>query len=126
MVSEKFVTKAILDASFALHSDLGPGLLEKVYQRILETELIDKGFEVRRQVPIPIKYRNLEFDEGFRADLIVENMVHVELKASETNHPIYYGQLVSYLKLSSIRFGLLLNFGSEHLKDGIKRVVNGY
>src|SRR5271157_1862116 len=126
MVSEKIVTKAILDASFLVHSDLGPGLLEKVYQRILEAELIDKGFDVRRQVPIPIKYKNLEFDEGFRADLIVENIVLVELKASETNHPVYYRQPVSYLKLSSIRFGLLLNFGSEHLKDGIKRVVNGY
>jgi len=70
-------------------------------------ELIDKGFDVRRQVPIPIKYKNLEFDEGFRADLIVENIVLVELKASETNHPVYYRQPVSYLKLSSIRFGLL-------------------
>jgi len=126
MISESVITRAILDASFSVHSDLGPGLLEKVYERILEAELIDKGFGVRGQVPIPIKYKNLEFDEAFRADLIVENKVLVELKASETNHPVYYRQLISYLKLTSMRFGLLMNFGSEHLKDGIKRVVNGY
>jgi GxxExxY protein len=126
MISEKAISKAVLDASFPIHSDLGPGLLEKVYERVLEAELIEKGFEVRRQVPISIKYKNLEFDEAFRADLIVENKVLVELKASETNHPVYYRQLVSYLKLSSMRYGLLMNFGSEHLKDGIKRVVNGY
>ena len=82
-------------------------------------------------MPIPIKYKNLEFDEAFRADLIVENKVLenkvlVELKASETNHPVYYRQLFSYLKLTSMRFGLLMNFGSEHLKDGIKRVANGH
>lgn len=126
MISEKAISKAVLDASFPIHSDLGPGLLEKVYERVLEAELIEKGFEVRRQVPISIKYKNLEFDEAFRADLIVENKVLVELKASETNHPVYYRQLVSYLKLSSMRYGLLMNFGSEHLRDGIKRVVNGY
>jgi GxxExxY protein len=126
MISEKAISKAVLDASFPIHSDLGPGLLEKVYERVLEAELVEKGFEVRRQVPISIKYKNLEFDEAFRADLIVENKVLVELKASETNHPVYYRQLVSYLKLSSMRYGLLMNFGSEHLKDGIKRVVNGY
>jgi GxxExxY protein len=126
MISEKAISKAVLDASFPIHSDLGPGLLEKVYERVLEAELVEKGFEVRRQVPISIKYKNLEFDEAFRADLIVENKVLVELKASEANHPVYYRQLVSYLKLSSMRYGLLMNFGSEHLKDGIKRVVNGY
>jgi GxxExxY protein len=126
MISENVITRAILDTSFTVHSDLGPGLLESVYERILEAELIDKGFDVRRQVPIPIKYKNLEFDEAFRADLIVENKVLVELKASETNHPVYYRQLFSYLKLTSMRFGLLMNFGSEHLKDGIKRVANGY
>jgi len=126
MISEKAISKAVLDASFPIHSDLGPGLLEKVYERVLQAELIDKGFDVRRQVPIPIKYRNLEFDEAFRADLIVENMMLIELKASETNHPVYYRHAVSYLKLASMRFGLLINFGSEHLKDGIKRVVNGY
>ena len=126
MISENVITRAILDTSFTVHSDLGPGLLESVYERILEAELIDKGFDVRRQVPIPIKYKNLEFDEAFRADLIVENMMLIELKASETNHPVYYRQAVSYLKLASMRFGLLINFGSEHLKDGIKRVVNGY
>ena len=128
MISEKAISKAVLDASFPIHSDLGPGLLEKVYERVLdlEAELVEKGFEVRRQVPISIKYKNLEFDEAFRADLIVENKVLVELKASEANHPVYYRQLVSYLKLSSMRYGLLMNFGSEHLRDGIKRVVNGY
>jgi GxxExxY protein len=126
MISENVITRAILDTSFTVHSDLGPGLLESVYERILEAELIDKGFDVRRQVPIPIKYKNLEFDEAFRADLIVENKVLVELKASETNRPVYYRQLFSYLKLTSMRFGLLMNFGSEHLKDGIKRVANGY
>src|SRR3984893_18959403 len=124
MISKKAISKAVLDASFPIHSDLGPGLVEKVYERVLQAELIDKGFDVRRQVPIPIKYKNLEFDEAFRADLIVENKVLVELKASETNRPVYYRQLFSYLKLTSMRFGLLMNFGSEHLKDGIKRVAN--
>jgi GxxExxY protein len=126
MVSERVIIRAILDLSFTIHSELGPGLLEKAYERVLEADLVDKGFDVRRQVPIPIKYKSLEFDEGFRADLVVENTVLVELKASEENHEVYYRQIVSYLKLSSLRFGLLINFGSEHLKDGIKRVVNGY
>jgi len=126
MISEKTLSKAVLDASFPIHSDLGPGLLERVYERILEAELIEKGFNVRRQVPIPIKYKNLEFDEAFRADRIVEDRMLIELKASETNHPVYYRQALSYLKLSRMRFGLLINFGAEHLKDGIKRVVNGY
>ena len=126
MISEKALSKAVLDASFPIHSDLGPGLLEKVYERILEAELIQKGFHVRRQVPIPITYKNLEFDEAFRADLLVEDKLLIELKASEANHPVHYRQVVSYLKLSRMRFGLLINFGSEHLKDGIRRVVNGY
>src|SRR6516162_65633 len=126
MISEKALSKAVLDASFPIHSDLGPGLLEKVYERILEAELIQKGFHVRRQVPIPITYKNLEFDEAFRADLLVEDKLLIELKASEANHPVYYRQVVSYLKLSRMRFGLLINFGSEHLKDGIRRVANTY
>jgi GxxExxY protein len=125
MFHENCITKAILDSAFQMHSDLGPGLLETVYERILKAELIRHGHRVRNQVPIQINYNGLTIEEGFRADLIVDEIVLVELKATEANHPVYYRQLLSYLKLSSMRWALLINFGSEHLKNGIKRVLNG-
>jgi GxxExxY protein len=124
MQRENMITKAVLDLSFPIHSALGPGLLEKVYERILVAELQALGFAVKNQVPITIKYKNLVIEEAFKADIIVEDIVLLELKASEVNHPVYHRQLLSYLKLSSIECGLLINFGSEHLKDGIKRMVN--
>jgi GxxExxY protein len=123
MRREKIITKAVLDLSFPIHSALGPGLLEKVYQRILVAELQAQGFGVKNQVPVSIKYKELVIDDAFKADVIIDDIVLLELKASEENHPVYYRQLFSYMKPASIGCGLLINFGSEHLKDGIKCIV---
>jgi GxxExxY protein len=119
------ITRQIVDAAYKLHSELGPGLLETVYEVALAHELQKRGLRVRRQVPIPILYDGLHFDEGFRADLLVEETVLVELKSVEKNHPVHPKQLRTHLVLAKLQLGLVLNFGLEYLKDGITRVVNG-
>jgi GxxExxY protein len=124
-MNENMVAKAIVDAAFKVHKSLGPGLLESVYERVLAYELEGRGLHVRRQVPIPIVYESITFDEGFRADLIVEDKVIVELKSVEIIAPVHKKQLLTYLRLSDKRLGLLVNFGSEFIRDGITRVVNG-
>lgn len=124
-MDENEVSKAVLDAAFRIHTKLGPGLLESVYESVLAYELTKSGCSVRRQVPIPIHYDELVFEEGFRADLIVGESVIVELKSVETLAPVHFKQVLTQLRLSGKRLGLLINFGEIHLKDGIKRVVNG-
>lgn len=119
------ITKQIVDAAYHLHTALGPGLLETVYEVALAHELQKRGLRVRRQAPIPIQYAGLKFDEGFRADLLVEDCVLVELKSVEKNHPIHPKQLRTHLVLAGLQLGLVLNFGLERIKDGITRVVNG-
>jgi len=118
------VTAAIVDAAMQIHRELGPGLLESVYQRILAYELRQRGLHVEIEVPIPVVWRNIRFDIGFRADLVVERMVMVELKSIEAIAPVHKKKLLTYVRLADIRVGLLINFGCELLKEGIVRVVN--
>ena len=119
------ITRQIVDAAFRIHVALGPGLLETVYEVALAHELQKRGLRVRRQVPIPIEYDGLKFDEGFRADLLVEERVIVELKSVEKNHPVHAKQLRTHLVLARLQLGLVLNFGLELMRDGITRIVNG-
>jgi len=118
------VTGAIVDASVHLHRDLGPGLLESVYEAVLARELEERGFQVERQKPIGFAYHGLVFEEGFRADLLVENRVLVELKSLERLLPVHSKQLLTYLKLTNLRVGLLINFGAATLLEGLHRIVN--
>lgn len=122
---ENEISSAIVDAAVNIHRDLGPGLLETVYEVILSHELVQRGLTVQRQLPIPIKYRNIRFDEGFRADLIVNNLVIVELKSVESVTNAHRKQLQTYLRLTDLKLGLLLNFGAPLMKEGIVRAVNG-
>lgn len=118
------VSRIIVDCGFQLHKDLGPGLLESVYEVVLGKMLKTEGLSVRRQVPVPIVFRELHFDEGFRADLLVEDVL-VELKSVETLAPVHAKQVLTYLRLLDLPLGLLINFGAATFKEGIKRIVNG-
>jgi GxxExxY protein len=124
-MNENDLSKVILDAAFRIHTKLGPGLLESFYEAVLAYELNKRGVAVRRQVPIPIRYEELVFEEGFRADLLVEDKVIVELKSVEQFAPVHGKQVLTQLRLSGRRLGLLINFGEIHLKNGIERVANG-
>jgi len=123
-MNENEIGTEILKSAIDIHRDLGPGLLESVYEVILEQELKRKGFEVNRQVAIPIRYKGLIFEEGFRADLIVEKQVLVELKSIESVSRVHAKQVLTYLKLLDIRLGYLMNFGAELMKNGVTRLVN--
>ena len=118
------VSGEIVDAAVRLHTKLGPGLLESVYEVLLAHELRKRGLKVERQKPVPIEFEGTHFDEGFRADLIVEESVVVELKSIETLAPVHAKQLLTYLRLLDCRLGLLINFGAPVLRDGIRRIVN--
>jgi GxxExxY protein len=122
---ENEIAKAVMDAAFEIHRTLGPGLLESVYEAILARKLEKKGLSVERQVPISITFEDMTFDEGFRADLVVERKVIVELKSVERLQPVQSKQLLTYLRLTGFRLGLLINFGEHLLKDGFKRITNG-
>jgi GxxExxY protein len=123
-MTENQIGKRILDLAFEIHTELGLGLLETVYEVILAHELRGLGMEVERQKPVPIIYRGIHFDEGFRADLIVENKVVVELKSIEALQRVHAKQVLTQLRLANLRLGYLINLGEEHLKDGIKRLAN--
>jgi GxxExxY protein len=114
----------IVDEAYKLHTELGPGLLETVYEALLCRRIQKRGLHVVRQVPIPIHFDGVSFDEGFRADLIVERQIIIELKSTEQNHPVHGKQLLTYLRLTEKSLGLLINFGLPLLKDGLKRVVH--
>jgi GxxExxY protein len=114
----------ILETAISIHRELGPGLLESVYEIILCRELKEYGLDVERQVPIPITYRGTRFDEGFRADLIVERMVLLEIKSVERVIPSHKKQVQTYLRMTGMKLGYLLNFGEAVLMDGITRCVN--
>jgi GxxExxY protein len=120
----ELIGKQTLDAAFKVHSVLGPGLLESVYEKALAYELNKNRIMVERQKRIPIKYDDQILESGFFCDLLVDNRVIVELKAVETVIPIFQAQLLTYLRLTGIRLGYLINFNTIHLKDGIKRFVN--
>ena len=119
------ISRQIVDAAYKIHVALGPGLLETVYEVTLCHELRKRGLRVQRQVPMSIDYDGLRFDEGFRADLVVEELVIVELKSTEANHPVHAKQLRTQLVLTKLQLGLVLNFGLERIRDGITRMVNG-
>ena len=124
-MTENEIAKTIVDAAFHIHKRLGPGLLEAVYEVVLAYVLQRRGLKVERQVPVAIVYDDIKFDEEFRADLIVEDKIIVELKSVENVVPVHKKQLLTYLRLADKRLGLLINFGSELIRDGISRVVNG-
>ena len=121
---ENEIGKCIVDSAVQVHRETGPGLLETVYEIILVHQLRQRGFQVERQVAIPIEYRGLKFDEGFRADIIVENKVIVELKCVEKLNNAHRKQLLTYLRLTEMHLGYLLNFSESLMKNGITRMVN--
>jgi len=125
MPNENEIAKQVVDAAFQIHTRLGPGLMETVYEVVLGHELRKRGLEVERQVPVPIQYDGITFEEGFRADLIVDEKVIVEVKTVERLHPAHKKQLLTYLRLTDKRLGLLINFAEALIRDGITRVVNG-
>jgi GxxExxY protein len=124
-MDENEIGREIVDAAIKIHSALGPGLLESVYEIVLAKELERRGLTVQRQVPVPIEFDGIHFEEGFRADIIVNEKVIVELKSTEQINKLYAKQVNTYLKLTHKRLGYLLNFGANLMKDGIRRIVNG-
>jgi GxxExxY protein len=124
-MTENEIATQVVDAAYHIHKRLGPGLLESVYEVILAHELKKRGLKTARQVAVPIVYDSLEFEEGFRADVIVEDNVIVELKSVESVSRVHKKQLLTYLRLADKRLGLLVNFEEELIRDGISRVVNG-
>ncbi len=121
-----FITGRVIDLSIEIHRNLGPGLLESVYEAILQRKLVEAGFAVERQVVVPICYEGVIYEEGFRADLIINRLVCIELKSVETLAPVHCKQLLTYLKLLDLEVGLLINFGAPTLKDGLHRIVNHF
>ncbi len=121
---ENILATKILDQAFKIHSELGPGLLESVYEKCLQYELIEAGLLAEIQVPVPMNYKAVHFEAGFRIDVLVENKVLVEVKSVETLAPVHYAQTLTYLKMKNLKLGLLINFNTKYLKDGIHRVVN--
>jgi GxxExxY protein len=124
-MNENDISKIIVDVCYQIHVELGPGLLESVYEEILYQELINEGMILERQKPLPVIWRGKELDLSYRADLIVENKVIVEVKSVQEIHPVHPKQLMTYLKLSNLKLGLLINFNSPLIKTGITRIVNG-
>jgi GxxExxY protein len=122
-VNKNDISGAVVDAPMKMHSALGPGLLESAYAVCLKHELVKRGLRVASEVPLPVVYDGVRLEAGYRLDLVVEDTVVVELKAIEALAPIHQAQIISYLKLSGKPIGLLINFHSLHLKDGIKRFV---
>jgi GxxExxY protein len=122
---ENEITGIVVDAAYKVHTTLGPGLLESVYEKILAYELRKRGLRVEVQQPVPIQYDNIYFDEGFRLDLLVEDKIIVEIKSIEDVAPIHKKQLPTYLKLRNKHLGLLINFNVELIKQGITRIANG-
>jgi len=123
---ENELSRIVLDAAFQVHSALGPGLLESAYEKRLAYELGKQGISTSSQVELPIIYDSKRIDAGYRIDMLVENLVIIELKAVERLLPIHEAQLLSYLRLARKRLGLLINFNTCRLKDGIKRMVNDF
>ncbi|HPC57716.1 MAG TPA: GxxExxY protein [Kiritimatiellia bacterium] len=122
---ENEIGKVVVDAAVAVHRELGPGLLESVYEAILADELAARGLSVARQVLVPIAYKGRQIDDGYRADIVVDGIVVLELKSIESLRDVHKKQLLTYLKLSGMKLGFLLNFGEATMKKGLVRIVNG-
>lgn len=123
--SQEELSRIVVDCAYRMHVDIGPGLLESVYEAVLEKLLLAQGLEVSRQKVIPINVMGLSLNEGFRADLIVENTLLVELKSVEKPAPVHAKQVLTYLRLLNLPLGLLINFGAATFKEGCTRIVNG-
>ena len=121
---ENGISKIIVDSCLRIHKKLGPGLLETVYEEVLFYELTRNNLRCKRQIAIPVIYENIKMDIGFRADLIVEDKVIIELKSVENIMPVHKKQLLTYLKITGMKLGLLVNFNVELIKNGITRIVN--
>jgi GxxExxY protein len=124
-MTENEIAKQILDAAFLVHTKLGPGLLESVYEVIIAYELKKRGLTAERQKAMPIIYDDIRFDEAFRSDIVVNGKVIAELKSVEALLPVHAKQVLTQLRLSELKLDLLINFGEAHLKNGIKRIING-
>lgn len=124
-MTENDIGTVVVDSAVAVHRELGPGLLETVYEIVLAHELKGRGLNVERQIPVPIEYKGLKFDEAFRADMVVEGKVILELKSVEKASAAHKKQVQTYLRLTNCKLGYLLNFGEALMKDGITRTVNG-
>lgn len=124
-MNENDIAKKVVNTCFDIHVELGPGLLESVYEEILYAELIAQGLKVDRQKAIPVFWKGMKMDIGFRADLIVEDKVIIELKSVEMIAPVHPKKLLTYLRLTKLKLGLLVNFNEALIKDGITRIVNG-
>ena len=125
IMNENEIGTIIVDEAVRIHKALGPGLLEIVYEAVLARRLKKRGLVVERQKPVSIEFEGEHFDEGFRADLIVNGLVIIELKSVEKVSPVYKKQLLTYLRLADLKVGYLLNFGDVLMKDGIRRIING-
>ena len=124
-MTENEIGKVVVDAAIAIHKTLGSGVYEIVYEVVLTHELKKHKLNVERQVPVPIEYDGIKFDEGFRADIIIDNKVILELKSVESVTKAHKKQVLTYLRLTGCKLGYLLNFGESLMKDGITRIVNG-
>jgi GxxExxY protein len=122
---ENPIAKEIVDAAYKIHTKLGPGLLESVYEVILAHELKKRGLRVQRQLPVPIVWEDIQFQDGYRLDLLVQDKVLVEVKSIENVERVHKKQLLTYLRLLNKRLGILINFNQELIRDGVSRVVNG-
>lgn len=125
-MEENEISKIIVDTAYRIHKELGPGLFESVYESVMDYELTNEyGLIVKRQPILPVIWKEIKLDLGFKPDMIIENKVIIELKSVETILPVHYKQLLTYLKLTGLKLGLLINFNEALIKNGIKRVVNG-
>ena len=124
MLTENLISGQIIKAAIEVHRNLGPGLLESTYEACLLHELLDSGLCARSQLPLPVLYKGISIDAGYRIDLLVEDQVIVELKAVERLLPIHSAQILTYLKLSDLKVGLLMNFNTVRIKEGIQRFIN--
>jgi GxxExxY protein len=123
-MSENELSYRVIGMALGLHKSLGPGLLESVYENALAYDLIESGLEVKTQVPMPFMYKEIKMETGYRLDILVENKLIIEVKSVENLAPVHYAQVLTYLKLSGIKLGLLINFNTKVLKGGIHRIVN--
>ena len=125
-MTENEIARTVVDATYKIHKTLGPGLFESVYETALEFELRKRGLRVAQQVGLPVHYEEVKLELGFRVDLIVDEKVIVEIKSVEALGPVHKKQLLTYLRLTDLRLGLLINFNVELIRNGIHRVINGF
>lgn len=123
-MTENDISYKIIGIAIELHKNLGPGLLESVYENALAYDLRESGLDVKQQVPMPLIYKEVKMDNGYKLDLLIENKVILEIKSIEALAPVHFSQTLTYLKLSNAKLGLLINFNTDKLKSGIHRIVN--